>query len=346
MRWPFSALPAKSCRRSAVRGGVEGLSRRSCGDAGAGAHRVVAARAWRRADGAACRTCCCCAIRGGRARSCSRRSWRASRSAAAWWRGSRRASANLNARAKARGRCGCERSGSVRRVRLAPGVLALERAEYRLIGRRYKLPKLVSEQIAASRRFRDGVAEVAQKLKRSEDSVAKEAVGYLHELRTAHSPFAIDVMMQIARGLVHARVWRAYRLRPGADRADARGVGAGAGDHSAQPQVEFGFGGDVGRVRGQSAGDADDVRRHQHGLLADGHDRAQGGARVHPARRRRTTPSTSSCCASIWVISSRSGSVSSGTSKAGGRAPASSCRRSLGCSPISCRRIARGASTI
>ncbi|MCE9521995.1 MAG: glycerol-3-phosphate 1-O-acyltransferase [Alphaproteobacteria bacterium] len=79
--------------------------------------------------------------------------------------------------------------------------LALERAEYRLIGRRYKLPRLVREQIVASRRFRDGVAEVARKLKRSDASVTKEALVYLHELRTAHSPFAIDMMMQLARSL-------------------------------------------------------------------------------------------------------------------------------------------------
>ena len=79
--------------------------------------------------------------------------------------------------------------------------LALERAEYRLIGRRYKLPKLVKEQIAASKRFRNGVRDVAARLKRSEASVHKEALQYLQELRTAHSPFAIDVMMQLARSL-------------------------------------------------------------------------------------------------------------------------------------------------
>jgi len=79
--------------------------------------------------------------------------------------------------------------------------LALERGEYRLIGRRYKMPRLVREQIAASKRFRDGVKELAERLKRSEKSVHAEALEYLHELRTAHSPFAIDVMMQIARGL-------------------------------------------------------------------------------------------------------------------------------------------------
>ena len=29
----------------------------------------------------------------------------------------------------------------------------------------------------------------------------KEALGYLHELRTAHSPYYIDLMMHVARGL-------------------------------------------------------------------------------------------------------------------------------------------------
>lgn len=109
--------------------------------------------------------------------------------------------AELDARAKAAGDADASDADAFSEFVSRQAVLALERAEYRLIGRRYKLPKLVSEQIAASRRFRVGVAEVAAKLNRSEESVSKEALGYLHELRTAHTPFAIDVMMQIARGL-------------------------------------------------------------------------------------------------------------------------------------------------
>ena len=107
----------------------------------------------------------------------------------------------LNARAKAAGDADASDKDAFAEFVSRQARLALERAEYRLIGRRYKLPRLVAEQIAASRRFRDGVAEVAGRLNRSSDSVMKEAVGYLHELRTAHSPFWIDVMMQIARGL-------------------------------------------------------------------------------------------------------------------------------------------------
>jgi glycerol-3-phosphate O-acyltransferase len=109
--------------------------------------------------------------------------------------------ANLNARAKAAGDADLSDlegfAGFVQRQ----AQLALERAEYRLIGRRYKMPKLVREQIAASKRFRDGVRELAARLNRSEGSLHQEALGYLQELRTAHSPFAIDVMMQLARGL-------------------------------------------------------------------------------------------------------------------------------------------------
>lgn len=109
--------------------------------------------------------------------------------------------ANLNARAKAAGDADLSDPEGFAGFVQRQARLALERAEYRLIGRRYKMPKLVREQIAASKRFRDGVAEQAQRLKRSQESVHKEALGYLQELRTAHSPFAIDVMMQLARGL-------------------------------------------------------------------------------------------------------------------------------------------------
>ena len=40
--------------------------------------------------------------------------------------------------------------------------LALDRAEYRLLGPRYKTPSLVKEEILASRRFRAGLAELRQ----------------------------------------------------------------------------------------------------------------------------------------------------------------------------------------
>lgn len=109
--------------------------------------------------------------------------------------------ANLNDRAKAASDADISDAEGFAGFVVRQAQLALERAEYRLIGRRYKMPRLVREQIAASKRFRDGVREQAQRLKRTEQSVHTEALGYLQELRTAHSPFAIDLMMQLARSL-------------------------------------------------------------------------------------------------------------------------------------------------
>lgn len=109
--------------------------------------------------------------------------------------------ANLNDRAKAASDADISNAEGFADFVDRQAHLALERGEYRLIGRRYKMPRLVREQIAASKRFRDGVKDLAERLKRSEKSVHTEALEYLLELRTAHSPFAIDVMMQIARGL-------------------------------------------------------------------------------------------------------------------------------------------------
>lgn len=109
--------------------------------------------------------------------------------------------ANLNDRARAEGDADLSDPEGFAGFVLRQAHLALERAEYRLIGRRYKMPKLVREQIAASKRFRDGVEALARRLNRSAPSVMQEAMGYLQELRTAHSPFAIDVMMQLARSL-------------------------------------------------------------------------------------------------------------------------------------------------
>jgi len=108
---------------------------------------------------------------------------------------------NLNERAKAASDADISNTEGFASFVDRQAHLALERGEYRLIGRRYKMPRLVREQIAASKRFRDGVRELASSLKRSEQSVHTEALGYLQELRTAHSPFAIDLMMQLARSL-------------------------------------------------------------------------------------------------------------------------------------------------
>jgi glycerol-3-phosphate O-acyltransferase len=114
----------------------------------------------------------------------------------------------LDARAKADGDADASDLEAFAGFVSRQAALALERAAYRLIGRRYKLPKLVREQIAASRRFRDGAAELARKLKRSEESVAKEALGYQDGAQS------LCDRRDDASGarFVLARLWRGDRL--------------------------------------------------------------------------------------------------------------------------------------
>lgn len=71
--------------------------------------------------------------------------------------------------------------------------LALERAEYRCRGARYKVPRVYKEDVAGSAKFRSGLARLAAELGRDETSVKTEALEYLDELRTAHDPFVLDL---------------------------------------------------------------------------------------------------------------------------------------------------------
>jgi glycerol-3-phosphate O-acyltransferase len=79
--------------------------------------------------------------------------------------------------------------------------LALERAERRLRGARYKVPRLVREEILARPSFRGGVARLARKLGRSEADVAREAARDLAEIAAATNPITIDLATQLYRFL-------------------------------------------------------------------------------------------------------------------------------------------------
>lgn len=71
--------------------------------------------------------------------------------------------------------------------------LALERAERRLRGARYKVPKLVREDILARPAFRAGVARLARETGQDEPKVAAAAAKYLREIAATHSPHVIDL---------------------------------------------------------------------------------------------------------------------------------------------------------
>ncbi len=85
--------------------------------------------------------------------------------------------------------------------------VACDRAERRLIGDRYKVPRQVVEQITASSRFRGKITELATKLGKSDEEVLAEAREGLDELVTVQSPAAIDAFRTVLAPM-HARAWK------------------------------------------------------------------------------------------------------------------------------------------
>jgi glycerol-3-phosphate O-acyltransferase len=79
--------------------------------------------------------------------------------------------------------------------------LALERAERRLRGARYKVPRLVRESILSRPAFRGGLARLARELGRPPDEVTRTAARYLREIAAAHSPRVIDLVCRLWRAL-------------------------------------------------------------------------------------------------------------------------------------------------
>ncbi len=75
--------------------------------------------------------------------------------------------------------------------------LALERAERRLRGARYKVPRFVRDELLTRPALRGELAELARSLGRSEISVRREAARYLREIAATHSPFVIDLVVQL-----------------------------------------------------------------------------------------------------------------------------------------------------
>lgn len=84
--------------------------------------------------------------------------------------------------------------------------LACERAERAVIGDRYKVPRLVAEQITASARFRAEVDQLAEGLGRPFEEVLAEAEHDLRELATVQSPLAVDLYRAVLSPM-HARAW-------------------------------------------------------------------------------------------------------------------------------------------
>jgi len=82
--------------------------------------------------------------------------------------------------------------------------VALERAEYRVIGAHYKVPRLVREDIVGSVRFRAGIQRLAADLDQPETVVQGEAMACLDEMVAGYSRFLLDLMVQIGRRVYKA----------------------------------------------------------------------------------------------------------------------------------------------
>ncbi len=77
--------------------------------------------------------------------------------------------------------------------------LALERAERRLRGTRYKVPRFVNEEILSRSSFKGGLAKLTWELGRTEAEVSHEAIEYLDEIAATHSTYVIDIAAQLIR---------------------------------------------------------------------------------------------------------------------------------------------------
>lgn len=84
--------------------------------------------------------------------------------------------------------------------------LALERAERAVIGDRYKVPRLVVEEIVTGARYRHRLSELANRLQLPIGEVDARAVKALQELVAVQSRLAVDIFGTAMRPL-HARAW-------------------------------------------------------------------------------------------------------------------------------------------
>lgn len=84
--------------------------------------------------------------------------------------------------------------------------LSADRAERQIIGDRYKVPRLVAEQISSSARFKTGAAKLAADLGRPTDAVIRDATDKLSDFVATQSRLMSDVFSATFSRL-HERAW-------------------------------------------------------------------------------------------------------------------------------------------
>ena len=107
-------------------------------------------------------------------------------------------------------------------------MLALERAERGVRGARYKVPRLIHEQILGRPAFRGGLARIAQEQRtegKTDASIAalsSEAMSDLKEIAATHSPLVIDLVISVIRWLYT----RGYDQKLAYDPEQMKGIAA------------------------------------------------------------------------------------------------------------------------
>ncbi|MEZ4356183.1 MAG: glycerol-3-phosphate 1-O-acyltransferase [Myxococcota bacterium] len=105
--------------------------------------------------------------------------------------------------------------------------LALERAERRVRGARYKVPRLVHEEILGRPAFRGGLARILESRRAEGDTkcslttLTSEAERDLKEIAATHSPLVIDLVIQLIRFMM-----RGYRDSPVYDETAMKEIAA------------------------------------------------------------------------------------------------------------------------
>jgi len=112
----------------------------------------------------------------------------------------------LRARWRSGGGADREATGGLADFVTRQAALALERAERRMRGLRYKVPRFVHEDILSRPSFHAGIIALSQELGKPEAEVNLQAERYLHEIAATHSPYVIDLTAQ----LIHLLYTRAY----------------------------------------------------------------------------------------------------------------------------------------
>lgn len=106
-------------------------------------------------------------------------------------------------RNRLRSQCGVESPGSralAEYVRKS-AVLALDREERKLLGGRYKIPRLLATEILGRPRVVEALRRIAAETGRNLDAVSREASACLAEMAAAHTPAGIDLAAALGRYL-------------------------------------------------------------------------------------------------------------------------------------------------